>query len=229
MLRLCKKFPPKAKQSTGVNTAWIQPSHGEKCVNTLEFLSLRTPSKTLLTWREDKAEDTRWLTCWNEQGVPLFDGALVAHVDLVAKEHLVLVGWGAPPLEQSQVCRRGRNKVEDLLALHKQKAFNHSGTVSHAGTDLKRGSFFTHPQDMVPNWGAAKVNVKVCVTVLHPHQAVLLHVGPLKHRLFRPEVFHPGQFAHDLWCFHQVWESGRNFTESSEPLREICYPPYFTN
>lgn len=25
MLRLCKKFPPKARQSTGVSTAWIHP------------------------------------------------------------------------------------------------------------------------------------------------------------------------------------------------------------
>lgn len=41
---------------------------------------------------KDKAKETQELTGRNEQGVSLFDGALVAHIDLVAKEHLVLIG-----------------------------------------------------------------------------------------------------------------------------------------
>ena len=56
-------------------------------------------------------------TCWDEERVPLFDRALVAHVHLVPEEHLVLIGRGAPALKQSKVCWRGGDQVEDLLTL----------------------------------------------------------------------------------------------------------------
>lgn len=43
------------------------------------------------------------LTCWNEQSVSLFDRALVTHVNLVSKKHLVLIGRGIPALKERQV------------------------------------------------------------------------------------------------------------------------------
>ena len=30
-------------------------------------------------------------TCWNEECVPLFDRAFVAHIHLISKEHLILI------------------------------------------------------------------------------------------------------------------------------------------
>lgn len=57
------------------------------------------------------------LTGGNEEGVPLLNCALVAHVHLVAEEELVLIGRGVPVLKQGQVRRAGPDEVEDLLPL----------------------------------------------------------------------------------------------------------------
>ena len=39
----------------------------------------------------------------------------------------------------------------------------------------------THPQNMVPDGGATKVDVEVGVAVTHTHQAILLYHGPRQH------------------------------------------------
>lgn len=49
------------------------------------------------------------LTRWYEQGVSLFDRTLIAHVNLVPKEHLILVRWWTPSLKKCQVGRGGGN------------------------------------------------------------------------------------------------------------------------
>ena len=50
---------------------------------------------------------------------------------------------------------------------------------------------------MVPDGGAAEVDVKVSIRVLHAHDAVLLHLGLGVLQLGRagPHVVHPAQLA----------------------------------
>ena len=73
-----------------------------------------------------------------------------------------------------------------------------------------KSTHVAYPQNVIPDRSSSKVNVKVCVAVLHPHQAVLLYVRTFKHRLLWPQVFNPGQFPNDLWSFHQIGEPIRD-------------------
>lgn len=66
-------------------------------------------------------------TSRNKQSVSLLEWALVAHVHLIPKEELVLIGGGAPALKQRQVSRRRTDQVENLLALS-QKMYSNSLT-----------------------------------------------------------------------------------------------------
>lgn len=61
MLRLCKKFPPKARQSTGVNTAWIHPIKGKKKRVTILYLTfIKTKSIIYHLTGEATKQKTRW-------------------------------------------------------------------------------------------------------------------------------------------------------------------------
>lgn len=64
MLRLCKKFPPKARQSTGVNTAWIHPIKGEKKQKRVTLLYL-TFIKTKYIIYHLTEEANKQKTQWN--------------------------------------------------------------------------------------------------------------------------------------------------------------------
>lgn len=66
-----------------------------------------------ISFKHRKTQDT----CWDEECVSLLDRALVAHVHLITKEHLILIGRGAPALKQGQVGRGGTDQVEELLTL----------------------------------------------------------------------------------------------------------------
>lgn len=124
MLRLCKKFPPKAKQSTGVSTAWIHPGR-QKCKHCSVQICLTINSVKRVFQCPAKQVNKFRFTCRDEQGISLFDRALVTHINLVSKEHFVLVRRRTPPLKKRQVCRGGRNQVKDFLALER-----HSDNVS---------------------------------------------------------------------------------------------------
>lgn len=56
-------------------------------------------------------------TSRNKQCVSLLEWALVAHVYLVPKEKLILIGGGAPALKQCQVSRSRTDQVENLFTL----------------------------------------------------------------------------------------------------------------
>ena len=51
------------------------------------------------------------------------------------------------------------------------------GSVRHIYT-VPGSEFLTHSENVVPDRGTAEINMKVRVTVLHAHQAILLHLWP---------------------------------------------------
>lgn len=55
MLRLCRKFPPNARQSTGVNTEWIHPGKGKNGIKASNL----SPRKS-----ETKPNNTPYLSVW---------------------------------------------------------------------------------------------------------------------------------------------------------------------
>ena len=62
----------------------------------------------------------------------------------------------------------------------------------------------SYPKNMVPDRGAAKVDVEVCVAVLHPHQTVLLHERLGEEGVVRPVVLHPGHPLSHVRHLHQL-------------------------
>lgn len=140
------------------------------------------------------------LTWRDEQGLALLQGAFVALVHLVGKEHLAVIGWRPPALVQRQVSRCGLDKEEDLLSLWAQTDFpSSSSSVDSPRVSIMR---VTDLQDVVPHGGAAALDVEVCVTVFDTDQTVFGDFWLSEQRIVRPVVFHPRQSPHNLRTLH---------------------------
>lgn len=59
------------------------------------------------------------------------------------------------------------------------------------GQAASKSHIHSYLEYMVPDRGATKVNVKVCIAIPHTHEAILLHIGPFKYTLLWPQVLHP--------------------------------------
>lgn len=86
----------------------VDPSYQWK-KNVTIFYPTFIKTKSIIYHLTGKATKQKKLTRRNEQGVSLFDRALVTHINLVSKEHFILVRRRTPPLKKSQVGRRGGN------------------------------------------------------------------------------------------------------------------------
>lgn len=62
----------------------------------------------------------------------------------------------------------------------------------------------TYPENMVPDRGAPKVYVEVCVAVLDSHKAVLLDKGLREEGVVRPVVLHPGHLLSHIRNLYQL-------------------------
>lgn len=61
---------------------------------------------------------------------------------------------------------------------------------------------------MVPDRGAAKVDVEIRVAVLDSHQTVLLHKRLGEEGVVRPVVLHPGHLLSHVRHLHQLGHPG---------------------
>lgn len=62
----------------------------------------------------------------------------------------------------------------------------------------------THPENMIPDRGASKVYVEICVAVFDPHKAVLLDKGFREEGVVWPVVLNPGQCLSHVRNLHQL-------------------------
>lgn len=159
MLYLCRKLPPKTRESRGVKTPWIHPGIDDT-----------ENHKTASLWKCLSP-----VTCWYEESISGQNSAHVALVHFTAKEDFTLTGWWYPLLIQHQVHLSRGDKIENLFSLYRGRA-GKCGNGEERNTSRTCGNHESYLEDMVPDWSATKVYVEVSIAVLDAHEAVLLHV-----------------------------------------------------